>query len=527
MSMRRHKRNTVLLLSVLILGTVISPDTVCGAKDETTEFDWYINYSWFQTKWGSDAVSKKITEETGCTVNFMAPNGNEVEKLKLLISSDSLPDLITVGWWESLADVMIEKDMVYALNELADEYEPAFWNWADPEIVSWHSKENGNIYGYPNSFCLPEDYVNHKNISSNQTFLVRGDIYKALGNPDMTTPEGFYQAVKKAAELFPEVDGEPLIPVGAHVFDDSGCDSFDQFLQNFLAVPYEKNGEYYDRFTDPDYVEWLKMFRKLGAEGYLKSDMFIDQRTQMEEKIARGQYFCMLYQWKDMEDQQKILHENHKERMYLAVEGPKNRRGDDPILTAPGVNGWTMTYVSKKCKEPEKAIKFLTYLMSEEGQRLTSLGIEGVTYEMKDGKAQWKPEAEELMETDRSAYDKKYGADNTYWMMQNIIMQLDWMPRYGEAVRQLEEWSFPYVEYCGQYEVYFPLGTEAGQADRKIKQWWSITLPKLLLADSDKEFDRIMEDFVRGREKLGYDMVVRESMSQIENAKKRLGISNE
>ncbi len=31
----------------------------------------------------------------------------------------------------------------------------------------------------------------HDDIISNQTFLVRKDIYEAIGSPDMTTPEGF------------------------------------------------------------------------------------------------------------------------------------------------------------------------------------------------------------------------------------------------------------------------------------------------------------------------------------------------
>ena len=78
------------------------------------------------------------------------------------------------------------------------------------------------------------------------------------------TPEGFKAAVEKAAEMFPEVNGEKLIPVGSHVFDNQGNVSFDKYLMNFLAVPWEKDGKYYDRYTDPEYVIWLKMFRQLG-----------------------------------------------------------------------------------------------------------------------------------------------------------------------------------------------------------------------------------------------------------------------
>lgn len=123
----------------------------------------------------------------------------------------------------------------------------------------------------------------------------------------MTTPQGFHDAVVKAAQMYPEVNGEELIPIGAHVFTKEGCDSFDNYLFDFLAVPYlDEQGNAYDRYTDESFLTWLKTYRKLREEGYLKDDIFLDNRTQMEEKIANGRYFCMLYQRTDMADQQKI-----------------------------------------------------------------------------------------------------------------------------------------------------------------------------------------------------------------------------
>ena len=86
--------------------------------DEKVTLDWYVNYSWFTTKWGNDLVSRKITQDTGVDINFISPLGNETEKFNALISSDTLPDIITLGWWESQVDIMIINDMVYALNEL-------------------------------------------------------------------------------------------------------------------------------------------------------------------------------------------------------------------------------------------------------------------------------------------------------------------------------------------------------------------------------------------------------------------------
>ena len=56
----------------------------------------------------------------------------------------------------------------------------------------------------------------------------------------MTTPEGFSEAVKRAAELFPEVNGEPLIPIGADEFTDRGNVSFGLYLQSFLGYLMKK-----------------------------------------------------------------------------------------------------------------------------------------------------------------------------------------------------------------------------------------------------------------------------------------------
>lgn len=501
--------------------------TIPGWKltsDEKIAFDWYVNYSWFVTDWGNNLVSQTITDETGVSINFVTPNGDEDEKLNALIASNSLPDIVTLGWWEPQIDEMISKDMVYALNELADDYDMYFYDVVDQNVVNWYTHGDGNIYCYPNSSYTPEDLIEYDNIPSNQTFLVRKDIYEAIGEPDMTTPEGFYNAVVKASEMFPEIGGHPLIPVGAHAFTDNGCVSFDQYLQNFLAVPFEKDGKYYDRNTDEEYISWLKMFRELGENGYLSPDIFVDTRTQMSEKIAEGRYFCMLYQRTDMADQEKILYENDPNSIYIAVDGPKNSAGDDPILPSTGITGWTVTLISKNCKYPDRAIQFIDYLMSEHGQKLIYLGVEGVTYEEADGQVVLKPEIEAILNSDRETYDALYGADDTYWMLQNNVMQLQWGLGLEEPLKQLAEWTYPYTTYMGQYEVMRIESSEVGEAYDNLNLLWSETLKKLLLADSEAQFDEILENYKQERLLLGYDEVLEAETRIMNENKAKLGL---
>ncbi|CAH0120469.1 MULTISPECIES: extracellular solute-binding protein [unclassified Paenibacillus] len=501
-----------------------SPDEP-GWKQDTSPitFDWYLNFSWFPNKWGADPTSQYVTKKTGVNINFIVPAGNENEKLNTMIASGTLPDFITLGWWEDGVRSMIEGDMVLPLNQLAEEYDPYFFKVADPAKLSWYTKEDGNVYVYPNASSSPKDFEKYGvNYVSNQTFVVRKDMYEALGKPDMRTPEGFLDALKAAKEKFPEVGGQPLIPFGMHEFTDTGNDSLEDYLANFLAIPREKDGKLYDRLSDPESVRWLKTFRKANEMGLLAKDIFIDKRPQMEEKIAQGRYFAMLYQRSDFTAQQNVLYAQDPNSVYIAVDGPANAKLDPPTLNGPGISGWTVTLISKNVKDKERAIRFLSYLLSEEGQKDLYLGEKGFTYDTIDGKDQFKPEALELLNTDRSAFDKQYGASYTFWMLMDTNMNLQWAPPSVEPFKQMEDWTKGKTISVSQFDQLDPpANSEEGISKTKIDQLKSATLPKLLMAKSDEEFDHIFAEFLEKREQAGNaKLVAYKQVKYEENVKK-------
>lgn len=88
----------------------------------------------------------------------------------------------------------------------------------------------------------------------------------------------------------------------------------------------------------------------------------------------------------------------------------------------------------------------------------------------------------------------------------------------------MEEWTYPYSHYLGQYEIRIKAGTAEGIADQKIKKLWGITLPKLLLAQNEAEFDSILNQFVKDRNEAGYQLVVEEGTRQIAENKEKLGL---
>lgn len=489
--------------------------------------DWYIDFSWFTTEWGNNEVSKAITDKTGAQINFVYTKGNTTEKLNAYIASETLPDLITLGYWEPQNNEMIESGQVYSLNELSKKYDPDFFEVLNEEVVNWYSYPDGNLYGYPNSFYTWQDFQNNENMESNINFLVRKDIYEAIGSPDMTTPEGFIGAVKRAVEMYPEVDGKPLIPIGADEFTETGCTSFNLYLQSFLGIPYERDGKYYDRNTDPEYTSWLKVFRKLREEGFMSDEIFIDKRQQMKEKLLEGRYFCLFYQSSDIIDAERTLSVEKPESIYIAVEGPRNSNNDAPKLPTGGIDGWTVTYISKNCKDPKKALALMKYLISEEGQQMTYLGVEGSMWEQKDETPHVYKEVRELLNSDRKGYDERYGADNTYWMLQNNQLQKKWYKESEPLLQQMREWTWPYTVYASQYSPRF-MNDQEGQALYNTQQrLWGDTLLKLLLASDDEEFDRVMDEYIQIREENGYAEYTQKMTELYQKNKEKLGIDNE
>ena len=101
------KRALWLLLALVLLSGCAAPAKTAAASAGPVSLDWYVNFSWYAAPWGTNSVSRAITDKTGVSVRFLTPIGSEREKLDALIAQGSLPDLITLGWWEPQVQQLI------------------------------------------------------------------------------------------------------------------------------------------------------------------------------------------------------------------------------------------------------------------------------------------------------------------------------------------------------------------------------------------------------------------------------------
>lgn len=494
-------------------------------KDDPIKFDWYINFSWFSRHWGDSKVSKYITKKTGVDLNFIVPAGNEAEKLNAMIAGDALPDILTLGWYEGQVSMLIDSGLVWALDELAEKYDPYFFKVSNPNKIGWYTRDDGHFYGYPNASYTPLDYEKYKGkMTSNETFLVRKDLYEALGSPDMTTPEGFLKALRDAKAKFPQVGGQPLIPFGTAEFSDVGCSQLQGALSHFLAISPEQDGKYVDSnlglTENPEYVRWLAALRQAHEEGMISTDIFVDKRSQIEEKVAQGRYFCMLYQNWDMQASQNALYARDPNMVYIAVPGPKNSHGDDPVLAGGSIAGWTITMISKNCKDPARAMQLLTYFISEEGQMDTNFGIEGETYTIVDGIPTLTPEVRELDSKDKNLQETEIGVQFTYWMLMDTAWQTQWGVEYAPSLAQPQLWTAPYVASYAVYDgLAIPIGSDEDLIYQDIQRRWGKVLSSLIRAESKAKFDRILADFNQYKKDKGIEKVVK-LQTELMNANK-------
>ncbi|WP_339308190.1 extracellular solute-binding protein [Paenibacillus sp. FSL R5-0519] len=484
---------------------------------------WFVGAEWYGHTWGESLTSKYVTEKTGVHIEFEVPTVEPSEMLSRMLTTGSLPDLITIGSWESAVNKLRESNLIYALDELANQYDPYFFKVADDGALQWYRQEDGHTYVIPNDAYSPEQMRSTGLTGANQTFLVRKDLYESMGKPDLSTPKGFLDALHLLKNQYSVYKGQLISPFWAQGNASYGMT---EYLQNLLAIPHEQNGKVYDRMTDPDYIEWLKTFRTAYEQGLINVDFLVDSSAQVQEKTSHAQYFMMIREWTDISDlNSKLEVLTNQNSTYIAVDGPRNSRGESAKLFPGSMDGWMVTMISKSTKNPERAIRFLTYLASEEGQRDLFLGKEGETWTMENGKPQLTAAMVQLYDTDRERLEKEYGIMDTYWMLRNPAFVNPWRPEHTPSIKQMEAFANQHADLdSGIYKGLDPVGdSDIALAWSRISQNWEEVLPELITAKDEAAFDRIFENFLIRRVNYGFNQVMEYRQAELELRKAKIG----
>jgi hypothetical protein len=493
-----------------------TPAWKLDTKEEVTELTWYVNADWWNTDFGNDVVTKKIKEDLNIHINFIT--GDDT-KLNTLFAGDQLPDIITTFNGNSQ---LAKKANTWALplNDLADKYDPYFYQVAAEDTLKWFQLEDGKTYTYPNYSNTQADYDSGY-IPAKTAFVIRKDVYEALGKPEMGTPEQFEAVMDQIKQRFPD-----LLPFGFNAVG-TGTGSLGDVFQDFLGVPLEdENGNFYNRNLDEDYLTWIATLNRVYRNGAISDDSFADDGTAFEEKVKSGKYATMLL---DGTPQQggnlQIWMSANPGKEYIAIDGPQSTKGRQPTLNQSGISGWMVTFITKNVKDPAKAIQIFTYLLSEEGQMLMNYGIEGETYKKNpDGTVELLPEVKAMQVNDADRYKKEYRMGEFMFFGHDRHKALS-KDSFPESIKQMQEWG------RGKLKGHFILentNPDPGSAEARslsaIETEWSTTLVSMIRAKSDEERENALNNYKKFLDENNWDSIVKIRSEKMQANKEKLGL---
>jgi putative aldouronate transport system substrate-binding protein len=419
---RRGTKMSAVLLSVAMLGGLLAgcggksdsntpANANQGAKEDTSP----ITFSYFtgpSPNWNNmqDDVGKVITEKTGVKLNAEFDIGNSGQKVGLIATSGNYPDLISPSGDLSK---MVDAGAMLDLTDLIDKYAPNIKKvFGDQMKRLRYSNEDKSIYVIPNLAA-----VGQTSFDAGGGFELQHAVVKELGYPKIRTVQDFENAIKAYKEKHPTIDGQPTIGLTLN------ADDWHMYISvtnpAFLTTGAPDNGEYYIdpktykvtyHFRRPEEKEYFKWLNHMNAIGLLDRETFVQKADQYNAKIASGRVLGLIDQNWDYGDGEKALKAAGKyDRAYGHYPVTLNENYKDHSFQPTGfMAGWGIG-ITKACKDPVRAIKFLDFLASDEGQVLINWGVEGKQYKVVNGKRVIPDEVNKRKINDANNFTKETG----------------------------------------------------------------------------------------------------------------------
>jgi putative aldouronate transport system substrate-binding protein len=291
-------------------------------------------------------------------------------KKEIMLAANENIDL----YWDGLANLslIVNKKQAQPLDELISEYGQDML-----KVLPMSQIQGGTVDGQ--IFGIPSAYGPSSGIY--QLVCVREDILEAVGMNDLKTPDDLMEFASRAKEKFPEIKGPADIifkPLTRYFQDNQltwvGTDVF-----TVLDESTGKISSYYES-------EAFKKVAKFNEEMYKKGLYADELTTQYNEKDARMQ--TGLYLWveasigKDREIINAVQQNAPEAELKTYILSPEK---DKYISTS----GGEVLCIPYSAKNKEGAMKFINWIYSSpENYRFAIYGVEGVDYQMVDGRVE-------------------------------------------------------------------------------------------------------------------------------------------
>lgn len=447
-------------------------------------------------------VFEQAQEKTGIKIKWdVIPNQDYKQTMQMrLASKEKLPDIVLIQGSSDGSDLIkyAEQGVLLPLNDLIDKYAPNLKKMLEqyPDYKKAVTLPNGNIVALGNLNASPY---------SVSTPLIRKDWLDKLGLGEVKTPED----LMKAAKAFINDD-----PNGNKQKDEFGVvsNSLGNYMQLGMMFGLSLNsgsglsvrdGKVTYEWTLPAYKKYLTWMNEAYTAGVLPKDFQTLNGAIQTERLSTNRAGIIaregIMKFIGLNNPTDSIHQSIPD----AVWQPINFENSEAVFpTEVTASIWRSYGITTSAKDPIAAIRLLDYIMAGEGKLDMIYGIEGVTYNMVNGRPVAVPNLEKVI-----ASDKFMGNGNAPEIGSKERSEAAFELEYLSKKLELKKWSEQLVNAIAKkgstpFQPAIPTSEDAATINK-------------LLTDLNTYRDEMFVKFITGSEKLtNFDKYV-EQMNNI------------
>ncbi len=360
------------------------------------------------TKWNTypdSDIAQEIAKKIGVKIEYVEADDS---KFSVLLAGGDLPDIVRAEP-AKYGKQLIEGDLIIPMDDMIEEHGQDILKNV-PNLVPY-SKANWSEGRNQLYFLSPQVQADISPIYPATTIgpTIRWDYYKEAGTPEINNPDDLLNVLEKIVEKNPQTeDGKKIY--GVSMWQDWGLwpyifpfawDTMQSTNNSDLMARTLNETQYRNILTDENSTYWVAMdfYNKANRRGLMDPDALTMKHNDYLAKATSGQIVVGPATWAMGDFNAKYAKDG---KGYVVL--PVGKR-----IWSGGVNplGWTgKSYsISKSSEHPEKAMEFLNYLYSYEGARTLYSGVEGIHWDMIDGKPTIKDETFALKTAGGAAWE--------------------------------------------------------------------------------------------------------------------------
>ena len=375
----------------------------------------YFNADGKNGNW-DNPVAKAITEATGVTLDVSYPvasQGDAKEDVALMIANDEYPDMI---YAKGSATDLYQAGALIDMTDLIEKYGPNIKKMygAEMEKLKW-SQDDPGIYQ------LSYAGVNQKTLTTGGSCQIQWAALKENDYKYPKTLDEYEKMIKSYLAAHPKTeDGLDMIGITMSASDWHWMITLGN-PAGLIADASPDNGQWiiddeynvhYKHVTDEE-KEYFKWLCRMYNEGILDQNFATQTDDDYIAKVASGRVVAITdAEWHYSQCEATLVADGKVDQTYVGL--PVTLREDqvEKALLYQGTTvGWGIG-ITKSCEDPVRAIKFLDYLCSDEGQILYHWGIEGENYFLDDNGQPYRTDEEVAKAQSDPDYAKNTGIDN-------------------------------------------------------------------------------------------------------------------